>query len=297
MEEAGVERRERVACICGATQETDAPGDPHIGSGGGGDGGGAGGGLWLQCDTCDAWLHAACCGFRRAPRGDAPSPPPSATHWHHRRHPPIGSIESRMTQGTPLVVLKLTSWMLQIMQFIRCEFTRLGGEICQVLCSVGVRVADCRAGGFQCGPCKRQLALTPVVGNCGATLIVCPTPILRQWQEEIARHVQPGAYPTQLLLTEKPLPKRKKENISLYCSPSGFSIRSITDCSLKKLVHCLMKCVSCSQQQIPHLDTPSDECIAACGDGIDSGNCIVSSGRIHSSGAHARSTEHKRRGS
>ena len=51
--DAGVERRERVACICGATEDE----------------GGGGGGLWLQCDTCDAWLHADCCGFRRPPHG------------------------------------------------------------------------------------------------------------------------------------------------------------------------------------------------------------------------------------
>ena len=55
-----MERRERVACICGGTEEES----------------GGAGGLWLQCDTCDAWLHASCCGFSRPPRGLPPPPPP-----------------------------------------------------------------------------------------------------------------------------------------------------------------------------------------------------------------------------
>ena len=28
-------------------------------------------GLWLQCDACAAWQHAACLGLSRAPAGDA----------------------------------------------------------------------------------------------------------------------------------------------------------------------------------------------------------------------------------
>lgn len=31
-----------------------------------------------------------------------------------------------------------------------------------------------------------------VVEACGATLIVCPAPILHQWRDEICRHVTPG---------------------------------------------------------------------------------------------------------
>lgn len=61
-------------------------------------------GLWLQCDACDAWMHAACVGLKRAPPGE-----------------------------------------------------------------------------FVCGPCQRAAAAAAVTQDCGATLVVCPTPIVHQW--------------------------------------------------------------------------------------------------------------------
>lgn len=61
-------------------------------------------GLWLQCDECDAWMHGACLGLRRAPPGE-----------------------------------------------------------------------------FVCGACQRARAAAEVTQDCGATLIVVPTPILHQW--------------------------------------------------------------------------------------------------------------------
>ena len=49
------------------------------------------------------------------------------------------------------------------------------------------------AGEYICGPCLRQRAGVCVSQPCGTTLIICPTPILRQWWDEIHRHIQPGA--------------------------------------------------------------------------------------------------------
>ena len=79
-------RRERVECLCGANTEEGYSG------------------LWLQCDECDAWMHATCLGLRRAPPSD-----------------------------------------------------------------------------FVCGACQRARAAAAVRQDCGATLVVCPTPILHQW--------------------------------------------------------------------------------------------------------------------
>jgi E3 ubiquitin-protein ligase SHPRH len=92
-------RRTRVECLCGATDEDDGYT-----------------GLWLQCDACDAWMHAACVGLKRAPPGE-----------------------------------------------------------------------------FVCGACQRAAAAAAVTQDCGATLVVCPTPIVHQWRDEILRHIRPGA--------------------------------------------------------------------------------------------------------
>ena len=48
-----IEKRERIECICGSVSDDDGYE-----------------GLWLQCDSCDAWLHGACVGHPvRAPAG------------------------------------------------------------------------------------------------------------------------------------------------------------------------------------------------------------------------------------
>jgi len=43
---------------------------------------------------------------------------------------------------------------------------------------------------FVCGKCAEIIGSVEV-GECGATLVVCPTPILRQWQDEISRFFSP----------------------------------------------------------------------------------------------------------
>jgi len=48
------------------------------------------------------------------------------------------------------------------------------------------------AGEYHCQECKKARTSKQVTQSCGATLIVCPYPIFLQWQEEIAKHIQPG---------------------------------------------------------------------------------------------------------
>ena len=48
------------------------------------------------------------------------------------------------------------------------------------------------AGDFECNSCARARGLAEVTADCGATLIVCPTPILEQWREETAKHLHEG---------------------------------------------------------------------------------------------------------
>ncbi|GAB4820920.1 hypothetical protein N2152v2_007966 [Parachlorella kessleri] len=48
-------------------------------------------------------------------------------------------------------------------------------------------------GEFVCPVCLRAKAEVGVTQDCGASLIVCPQPILQQWHDEIQRHIRPGA--------------------------------------------------------------------------------------------------------
>lgn len=41
---------------------------------------------------------------------------------------------------------------------------------------------------FICGTCAEMIGRVEIEEECGATLVVCPTPILRQWQDEISRY-------------------------------------------------------------------------------------------------------------
>ena len=50
-------KQERVDCICGVRGELGSRTEAGYE------------GLWVQCDTCAAWLHGKCVGLSRAPRG------------------------------------------------------------------------------------------------------------------------------------------------------------------------------------------------------------------------------------
>ena len=54
--------------------------------------------------------------------------------------------------------------------------------------------ADCNLPQYICGPCVRNRAKDASLldTQCKATLIICPAPILEQWEEELARHTSQG---------------------------------------------------------------------------------------------------------
>jgi len=49
--EVDIVREERIDCVCGVDGEENYDG------------------LWVQCDSCDAWLHGRCVSIRRTPKG------------------------------------------------------------------------------------------------------------------------------------------------------------------------------------------------------------------------------------
>ncbi|XP_058747815.1 uncharacterized protein LOC131620688 [Vicia villosa] len=116
-------KRDRVECICGAVSESLQYE-----------------GLWVQCDTCDAWQHADCVGY--SPKGK--------------------SVKSK--QGLESKTHKTTIVL--------------------------------RNGKYVCQMCSELIQATESPIASGATLIVCPAPILPQWHDEIIRHTRPGALKT-----------------------------------------------------------------------------------------------------
>ncbi|XP_065870034.1 uncharacterized protein [Euphorbia lathyris] len=118
-------KRERVECICGAVSESNKYK-----------------GLWVQCDTCDAWQHADCVGY-------------SAKGKKKKSTLEVQKDRKRTT----------------------VKFTETDGEHICPMCSELIQATD-----------------SPI--TTGATLIICPTPILPQWHAEISRHTRPGSLKT-----------------------------------------------------------------------------------------------------
>ncbi|KAL3521327.1 hypothetical protein ACH5RR_019476 [Cinchona calisaya] len=110
-------------------------------------------GLWVQCDVCDAWQHANCVGFSAKGRMPLSS---NASEEQGSIKSSTGNTQkhNRTKNNTKIVVME-------------------GVHICS-LCSELIQATE-----------------SPVA--TGATLIVCPTPILSQWHAEIIRHTTPGS--------------------------------------------------------------------------------------------------------
>ncbi|KAF5208045.1 E3 ubiquitin-protein ligase shprh, partial [Thalictrum thalictroides] len=113
-------------------------------------------GIWVQCDVCDAWQHADCVGY--SPKGKC-SVSQEVSKEKGRRKVQSGKYQKRSNKKNSSNIVEMD-----------------GNHICQ-LCSELI-----------------QASQSPV--DTGATLIVCPSPILHQWHAEIMRHTRPGSLKT-----------------------------------------------------------------------------------------------------
>ncbi|KAL6896865.1 hypothetical protein ACP4OV_007437 [Aristida adscensionis] len=127
---------ERVECICGAASESSAYN-----------------GLWVQCDTCDAWQHADCVGY--SPKTDILFDDYAEDAASKNERATMKSGSRRKKKAT-------------------CSIVETEEKYICALCLELIEAAQ-----------------TNVISH--ATLIVCPAPILAQWHSEITRHTRPGS--------------------------------------------------------------------------------------------------------
>lgn len=112
-------------------------------------------GLWVQCDMCDAWQHADCVGYSSKGK-TIKSKEVSDGRGCGRMSAAKIQNHNGKKNATTIVV-------------------RDGEHMCQ-LCTELIQATD-----------------SPIA--TGATLIVCPAPILPQWHDEILRYVLCLNYP------------------------------------------------------------------------------------------------------
>ncbi|URD93147.1 E3 ubiquitin-protein ligase [Musa troglodytarum] len=105
-------------------------------------------GLWVQCDLCDAWQHAKCVGY---------SPKESSLPSHENETKGGGSVKV-LSKSKFSCNKKDTSNIVEI------------------------------GGDYICSLCSELVEAAKIDTYTGATLIVCPAPILAQWQSEVMRY-------------------------------------------------------------------------------------------------------------
>ncbi|KAL2227323.1 UNVERIFIED_CONTAM: E3 ubiquitin-protein ligase SHPRH [Sesamum indicum] len=105
-------------------------------------------GLWVQCDICDAWQHADCVGYSAR---RTPSKPGQVAGGENCQENSVGRPRKYTKRNNDTKIVEMD-----------------GEYICQT-CSALIQVTE-----------------SPIAS--GATLIVCPTPILLQWHAEILRY-------------------------------------------------------------------------------------------------------------
>eukprot|EP00250_Pteridium_aquilinum_P010690 c19568_g2_i1 orf=83-3961(+) len=113
-------------------------------------------GIWVQCDICDVWQHASCVGF--------------GTEYEYKEFFEKKIAASKREK--PRVKKRKTTSEREIT--VREKRYTVNRD-------------------YTCGTCARLIGSVEVEGVCGATLIVCPSSILGQWQEEITRHTKKGS--------------------------------------------------------------------------------------------------------
>jgi E3 ubiquitin-protein ligase SHPRH len=141
-------KRERVDCAFGATEEDEN----YTFS-------------WVQCDICDAWQHGICVGYA------------SLTEVKEQRSRANANSGKRLSIGDS----KAGDGINEKPNGVKRRKTKKG-------CGGFKEHINWKKGdSFVCGACAELIAGFEVLGDCGATLVVCPTPILQQWQDEILR--------------------------------------------------------------------------------------------------------------
>ena len=162
-EDGGVaEEEEVVGCVCGNTDDDYE-------------------GMWLACDECHEWSHARCVGYTKA------------DETRHRKKAEAAvqkSIEARAAfdaaeegaEGADTAVHDVDDGEHRL-KGLKMEADKATAEA----------EAASHAPPFLCGRCVATRAGEVVSGPCGATLVVCPAPILPQWRRELMRHAKPGA--------------------------------------------------------------------------------------------------------
>lgn len=121
--------------------------------------------LWVQCDVCDAWQHADCVGFETNKKYDAKRTDGSGSDFE---------VEIRNNKATRKKRRKSL-----VMEDSADVIKNEENFVCQT-CSELIQISD-----------REQISDCEMVSR--ATLIVCPAPILQQWQSEIARHTKRGS--------------------------------------------------------------------------------------------------------
>ncbi|XP_057849243.2 uncharacterized protein LOC131060147 isoform X2 [Cryptomeria japonica] len=125
-------------------------------------------GFWVQCDVCDAWQHRDCVGFRdngeaRANRRDVELSDSTQKFWSF-----VSSSRNMSSKRRKASVVKDAADVIEIEE------------------------------KFICKTCSELLQIAGSEVVSGATLIVCPEPILQQWQTEISRHTKRGFLKVQV---------------------------------------------------------------------------------------------------
>lgn len=105
-------------------------------------------GLWVQCDICDAWQHGDCVGY--STRGKIPK---------SREDSKGQGCKDKQTENYRKRMRRKNGFKSVEME---------GDHICQL--------------------CLELIQATDAPVATGATLIVCPSPILPQWHAEIIRY-------------------------------------------------------------------------------------------------------------